>query len=164
MPEPLRAALLRVLEREQPRTVTILGHWPDSAVVQGHGVGDLRTLEPEDLEELPALGRRDLALLGDVLDRLPAPQAEHLVAALRDLHARRLVVYLPPGSRWNSTRLRALGLSRLARDADSGALLFGFHIANYKPTPEWLKEALIDSPGALALQRVRGQGAARRQW
>ncbi|MCC5857848.1 MAG: hypothetical protein JJT90_06820, partial [Ectothiorhodospiraceae bacterium] len=37
--------------------------------------------------------------------------------------------------------------------------------------PEWpefmrgcIKEALIDSHGALALQRVRGQGAARRQW
>lgn len=82
----------------------------------------------------------DLALVTD-LATVPRQQAGELLAALRDIHARRvLVASLAPADHWSHKDLIGYGFSRAYREARDGEVLalYEFSITTYKTTPDWL--------------------------
>lgn len=101
----------------------------------------------ELLGDTRGLPRFDLAVVANTLERLPRREAGIVVARLRDLHARRLLVLVPIGRGWRSSRsvwepadLLGFGMRRLALyQGEAGPVhLYRFDLADYKPTPEWL--------------------------
>lgn len=97
--------------------------------------------------------RHDLAIAW--LDAaLPARQALHLLSALRDLHARQLLVFVPveawlaADQGWHEDTLRALGLQQQARFEQDGALreAWSFDIRTYKAVPDWLNPKFWANP------------------
>jgi hypothetical protein len=116
-----------------------LGAHPEAIV---HAVGaDVLLGETRDIP------RFDLAFVANTLERLDAREAGIVIARLRDLHARRLLVLVPIGDRWRDARSRwepgdllGYGMRRLAayRTLSGPVHLYRFDLADYKPTPEWL--------------------------
>jgi len=138
--EVLRA----LLARWRPARVLLVGEDPDGALA---GWAAAARPPPAVVRRAPAEaladpapgegGRWDLAVLGpDVAGRLARPEAERLVAALRDLHARRLVLALPDPvpAGWETPACVALGLTPVGE----GGRLWRFDLHDYKETPDWL--------------------------
>jgi hypothetical protein len=97
------------------------------------------------LAELAARrGRFDFAVVRGVLETLDREAGGALVAALRDRYAKRFcVVVAEPrqdGGAWTANDLRALGLAQWAQQPTPDAVLraFGYDVATYKETPDWL--------------------------
>lgn len=113
-----------------------------------------RMIAPEQLLKQPWQQRHDLALL--YLDADLAPDdARHLLSSVRDLHAKKLVAFLPTKAwGWDDTALLALGLQQQARFQQPGAaneagLLYeawSFDILAYKPSPDWLNPRFWANP------------------
>jgi hypothetical protein len=89
----------------------------------------------------------DLALVSGVLEHMDKRQAGTLVARLRDLRARRVLVVVPMGphwpghrSHWEAADLLAWGMVRIGRFGSAGQALhlYTFDLHDYKPTPDWL--------------------------
>jgi len=90
------------------------------------------------LEALSSEGRFDFALVAG-LEHADSSCGATLVSRLRDVHAKRLCVYLgrlAAGGVWSREELVALGLQPLVQS--EGAHIFGFDISGYKDTPDWL--------------------------
>jgi len=122
-----------------PRTVLVVGALPDldpQTTLAGCAERWLH-IAPTDSRRIADTGYWELALVGDTLEILPKRDGEVLLAGLRDLHARRSVVRLGHCPHWSDHDLIAFGFHRLAT-TDSGVHYFGFDIATYKPTPDWL--------------------------
>jgi len=141
----------------QPRSVLTLGHTaarycapylaehPDcrhTEIAIATGADDGALLARLDRER-----HADVAVIAGGLEHLDRATANAVIARLRDLHNARLLVLLPekPGehdiSHWDLADLSGLGLRLEARTSNSDGetlLLYGFDIANYKRTPDWL--------------------------
>jgi len=107
------------------------------------------------LDALDDYGRYDLVFISHVLERMPKPKAEQLIARLRDLHCDRLIIVIPIGtdwsdhmSHWQQTDLLGLGFSLLAEFHSNKHLvhIYAFDIASYKTTPEWLSSKYWANP------------------
>lgn len=139
----LDTVLGALLRRWRPGRVLLVGTDPGGAVAAWAAAAqpapELVRRTPAEALADPAPGdggRWDLAVLGpDVVELLARPHAERLVAALRDLHARRLVLVppapLPAG--WDAPACIALGLT-----PEAGGRLWRFDLYDYKETPDWL--------------------------
>lgn len=140
-----------VLAAARPRSLLAIG--PGSArafagYCQQHPDTRLVEANIEDLGEALATSPAfDLALVANTLEQLPRAQAGRLIAALRDLHARRLYVLVPIGSdwpdlvtHWSATELIAYGLKAAGEYALEGRALqfFRHDLYDYKDTPDWL--------------------------
>lgn len=99
------------------------------------------------LGDTARLPRFDLALVADTLEHMSARDAGVVIARLRDLHARRLLVVVRMGpdwpgqrSHWESGDLLAYGLRRAAgAPGEHGPVhVYRFDLRDYKQTPEWL--------------------------
>lgn len=87
-------------------------------------------------EPLPG-HRFALAIVVETLEALPAADARALLAALRDLAARHVVLLVDLArSPLGDEELRALGFRRHA--GDGTRVLYGFELYGYKDRPEWL--------------------------
>ena len=90
--------------------------------------------------------RYDFALVAGYLEMVDAGTGSAVIARLRDVLARRLCVIVRSDekkgepTRWSDAELAAFGLTLLSRFEDEGskARLYGFDIASYKQTPDWL--------------------------
>ncbi len=102
-----------------------------------------------DLEALHALSadtRYPLAIVAADLEQLQAMSRDGRLAALRDLHARRLVI-IPTGSARDrrdesESLLRALGL----RPLREGHGVWYHDLYDYKETPDWLNPRFWANP------------------
>lgn len=99
------------------------------------------------LDDLPTW-TADLAVVTGVLETLPKPAGAALIARLRDVQARRLILLLTRDeggeqTRWTAQELLALGLRHQLSQTDAGRAwtIYSFDIATYKPTPDWLNPA-----------------------
>jgi len=108
---------------------------------------------PQQLLSTPWQQRHDLAIAwldSDLLWR----DALHVLSALRDLHARQLLAFVPisawqmTDSAWQPDQLRALGLQQQARFEQNGALIeaWSFDIRTYKAVPDWLNPRFWANP------------------
>lgn len=129
-------SLLRRLEAEAPADALLLAppqHPIEAALRRRLPQTALTRAVPG---ALPAR-RFALALAADTLESLSAADARVLLAALRDLEAPHVVLWVDLAtSPLDETALRALGFRLHARD-DAQAL-FGFELFGYKDRPEWL--------------------------
>ena len=113
-----------------------------------HGADITRVMHPAPDDVLAGAGRRfELAVVVGVLEGLGREPGGALLAALRDLAARRLLVAVPASpaqeryrSVWTRDDMLAHGLDALghARYEAQTLAVYGFDINQYKRTPDWL--------------------------
>lgn len=120
----------------------------EQALCAGTGLAHPRCVpcSLEDLHDLPAEARYPLAIVAADLVQLQAMVQDGRLAALRDLHAQRLVV-IPAGSARNrraesEALLRALGL----RPLREGHGVWYHDLYDYKETPDWLNSRFWANP------------------
>lgn len=135
--------LTELIERLQGATtgrVLQAGQLPELAAAGFEPPEDTdRYTDTAGLAGLPLPGQRySLALIGTGFETLDLRTGERLLAELRDLRARTVLVRIPDGSHWRDTDLTALAYTRAARLPDAGVQYFGFDLARYKPAPDWL--------------------------
>lgn len=99
------------------------------------------------VSEITPAERYDLAFVSHTLEYLHPTAAGHLLARLRDVLARRLLVVVPIGpdwpghvSEWNQNKMLAFGLVQVASSVHEGrpVHVYAFDIHTYKTTPDWL--------------------------
>lgn len=128
---PQAASLLAAYQRDHPdRPVTLL---------DPHGTCEGAAL----LEALATHGRFDFALVRGVLERVDADSGAHLMARLRDVHARRFCVALSVSNdehTWRASELIAMGLTHWSSESmkEASVEIYGFDVGTYKATPDWL--------------------------
>ncbi|WP_455203829.1 DUF6231 family protein [Kaarinaea lacus] len=109
----------------------------------------------EALPELQKDVSYDFALVANTLEHLDTNEANHLLANLRDIHSKKLVVIVPIGtdwrehkSYWQETDLLALGflLKGSYKVNNLPVHIYAFDIENYKTTPDWLNNRYWANP------------------
>ncbi len=144
---------MRQLEAWKPRSLIAVG---DGAIAllrefvdaQPDRVLDVVTTETaaDCVLSLDSARRYDFGLVAGYLEHVDGAQGSAVIARLRDVLVKRLCVIVPSGedaegqSSWSDAEMSAFGLKLLARFKHDGAdaRLFGFDIASYKQTPDWL--------------------------
>ena len=148
--EATQAMLARVLREEQPRSYLVLGDPdplnpdPDEVAAETVPVPTRYSLA-EAVATLSQLGRQDLVLVAG-LQALPRGDGEVLLSRLRDLYARRVLVTVVLDGEWQRNDMTAFGFTQLARIDEHLGTLFGFDIATYKTTPDWLNPRYWANP------------------
>lgn len=108
---------------------------------------------PATLLAAPWRQRHDIAIAWLSAD-LPQADALHLLSSLRDLHARRLLAFLPVAAwqvradGWQPDTLRALALQQQARITQDEQELevWSYDIRTYKAVPDWLNPKFWANP------------------
>jgi len=153
MGTPDLADLTRRLTTYAPTSLLAIGPRAASLLAtyrQEHPDAPLTHLDPRGtfegavlLEALSEHGRFDFAVVRGVLERVDADSGAHLLARLRDVHARRFCVALSASGdahTWQASELIAMGLthwpSTSVQEADLE--IYGFDVGTYKATPDWL--------------------------
>jgi hypothetical protein len=141
------------LEFYEPASVLAIGPQAGAlmtAYQSAHPGGQVATLDAEGILDgetlLTALaehGRFDFVILRGVLERVAADTGAHLLARLRDVHAKRFCVVLKANDDehpWQASALLAMGLAHWSRETINAAILefYGFDLGTYKTTPDWL--------------------------
>ncbi|ABI56937.1 DUF6231 family protein [Alkalilimnicola ehrlichii MLHE-1] len=133
--------LAHALADAQPRSVLAVGPLAGEVATRLFDRETTKQIALDTGEASDALARQgvvDIAILTDTLERLDRREASGLLARLRDVYARRVVLLVAHDRcQWSGTDLTALGFSRL-HDAPGAGTLYGFDIATYKTTPDWL--------------------------
>ena len=135
--------VIAFVERLKPTTLLCVG--PEGGLFADYVAAEparrLRTAAPDTLLTEGPGERFDLAYLSATLERLPRLQGERLLARLRDLYSRQLLVLaaLDGTSGWTENDLLGFGMVRMGRYADGAGLLalYRFDLATYKTTPDW---------------------------
>ena len=145
--------LSRRLESHEPASLLAIGPQAGAllaAYQQSHPNSAIAYLDPHGSFAGEALvaalgdhGRFDFVVVRGVLERIDANSGAHLMASLRDLHARRFCVVLGAhvgAQRWQAAQLIAMGLSHWSSETVNEATLevYGFDLGTYKATPDWL--------------------------
>lgn len=103
-------------------------------------------LSPDCLDDGQTRPRHELAI-ACLSPSASAAEARHQIAALRDLLARQLLVFMPE-SLLDDTSLIALGLSRQAHFEVDGVAwqAWSYDIRTYKSVPDWLNPKYWANP------------------
>lgn len=140
MSDPAIQALAHALGETEPQTVLAVGRLAEELVARHFpdGVRSVTVAPAAAGEALTRHGPFDIAILTDTLEALDRREASGLLARLRDLYARRVILLVAHDHcAWSGTDLTALGFTRLHETPGAGTL-YGFDIATYKTTPDWL--------------------------
>ena len=147
---PSASGLGHLLGSLAPRSVLCVGEPVEQLLTTMSGAFDEVSLSnlplseiPEKLNKLPVY---DLAYVQGAIERLPRAAGGMLLARLRDVSSRHLIVHVEIGtgwpdhtSDWTSTDLLAFGLTlvdaRMA--AELRTHLYQYNIADYKLIPDW---------------------------
>jgi len=81
-----------------------------------------------------------LALGIDVLNRLNAQQAQHLISQTRLYAAPRILLAAQPGCALDEETFRALGFMLSATDTANNMRIFYYDLDSYKTVPDWLND------------------------
>ncbi len=140
---PFLPLLLQLLQETGARQV--LTNHP---LLQGACTGlDSHLLSNQELLQGQWPQRAELAAFW--LEPADQAQASALIAALRDVYAKRLLVFLPPAAfQWKNDIPVSLGLSLLANYELDGEpyQAWGFDIRTYKQVPDWLNPKFWANP------------------
>lgn len=93
--------------------------------------------------------KRYALAITDLPAELSPKQALHLLARLRDLHARQVLAFVPIAALgWHEADLLALGMQRQARYHHHDELMeaWSFDIKTYKAVPDWLNPRFWANP------------------
>jgi hypothetical protein len=158
-PETEQTELRSLIQQFQPQQILSIGPAGQELFAEYLASCKECTLQeftsPPTLQTLDGCQRFDLAFVSHVLERMPKPEAEQLIARLRDMHCDRLIIVIPIGtdwpdheSQWQQTDLLGLGFFLLAAFHSNQHLvhIYAFDIASYKVTPEWLTNKYWANP------------------
>lgn len=143
--ERLAARLQAVLQQIRPGSVLAIGA-PLVRRIEAMTGGEAVTTclsSAEATERLGSLEVHDLAFI-QVDEALPVAGGCALLARLRDLHARKVLVIVAAHlnhTPWDRRSLIGLGFTPHGEAVDEAGerlLLYQFDIATYKTTPDWL--------------------------
>ncbi len=118
----------------------LLGEIPEQLIDNKNGLH----LSIDKLEQLADQGQFDVVVVNGLLERLEQDQAEHLIAELRDIHARQLLLVVPAGSSLGTADLVGLGLRKIADTGEQQVWYFA--LENYKRVPDWLNSKYWANP------------------
>lgn len=137
--------LKRLIEPLRPARLLLIGDFEREALLtQASQCGsDVTSMAPSQRTTLGAGDRFDLAIVMEFELRLELGPTQALLAALRDVHARRLLVLASEAS---AVDFKTLGFERLARYPATQRQLYGFELKNYKSTPDWLNAQYWANP------------------
>ncbi len=157
--ETEQADLISAIQKFQPQRILSIGPAGQELFAAYLAKCGQCTLEefpdPPALDVLDSYDRFDLVFVSHVLESMPKPKAEQLIARLRDLHSERMIIVIPIGvdwsehrSHWRQTELLGLGFSLLAEFHANQHLvhIYAFDIASYKTTPDWLNSKYWANP------------------
>lgn len=143
--------LMSLIQQVNPRSLLAVGEYACEVcnrLVSGSSSNSIQVHclpHYAGLDDLEPASMVDLALVAGVLESLPARTGAALIARLRDVQARRLILLISPShsdeqTLWRRQDLLALGLHhQFNYDGDEHvAAIYTYDIANYKPTPDWL--------------------------
>ena len=145
--------LARRLESHEPASLLAMGPQALALVADhqsAHPDCQITYLDPDGtldgeklLKELAGHGRFDFAVLRGVLERMDAETGAHLLARLRDVHAKRICLALSSDHgehQWQPAELIAMGFTHWSTETINAAPLelYGFDLGTYKPAPDWL--------------------------
>jgi hypothetical protein len=142
-PEEWVLAIRRLARAATPREVLCVGAKAREALADS----GLRLCDGQPATLLAApydSTTSDLAVLVDVLEEMPRQQAAALIARLRDILARRLLVKLDlqcdRRQGWTRHDLWGMGLTEALRYQEGGRSIgiYHFNLYDYKLTPDWL--------------------------
>ncbi len=90
----------------------------------------------------------DFVLIKDLLETLDHEKAEHVIAQVRDIHAREVLLILSNNSEWKTTDLIGLGLRQIAETEQQNETFHAWYFArdNYKKVPDWLNNRYWANP------------------
>lgn len=137
--------LKRAIEELRPAHLLLVGNDLCEPLAQ-HAAAQACTvlkLSAAQVELKQMQTRFDLAIVTEFDCATQAAGARAMLAGLRDLYARRLLVLAAPICR---AELNALGFSLLKEYQDSEKLLYGFELKTYKPLPDWLNAQYWANP------------------
>ncbi|MDX1513727.1 MAG: DUF6231 family protein [Gammaproteobacteria bacterium] len=145
-------SLTRQLEALAPRSILAVGEkaaaliapyrdsHPDCEYTPAASDEEIRSLTSAPPEQ-----RYDFGLVAGHLETADPKSGATLLARLRDVLVRRLCVVIrdddpAPDRPWSDLEMKAFGLSLLERRHEEDAVyrIYGFDIASYKRTPDWL--------------------------
>lgn len=131
------------IEQLRPAQLLLIGNYEREALLRhANQCGSEVTYMTMSTAAALSLDRRfDLAIVAEVEPHFGITMA--LLASLRDVHARRLLILISKG---NAIDLKALGFSLLAEYPDHSRGLYGFELKNYKSTPDWLNAQYWANP------------------
>lgn len=140
-----------MLGETQPRSIMLLGNLPEidwQACLPPGTAATFITLPAERIKALPDYGLQDLVAVGNILEVVPRSTGEALLASLRDLYARRVLLRLEAAKAWRHQDIMAFGFTQLTQMNDSGHVIryYGFDLHNYKTTPDWLNAKYWANP------------------
>lgn len=160
----IQAILSRILLEHPPKNMLCLGRetgdavkeflaqWPQCRMTQLDitALGVHKTLEMLNLQDIFEFG-----IVADSIEHLNKTSAEHLLARLRDIHTKKLLIIVPISKQWKNhtsyweeTDLLALGFILKAKLTvkDKPVHVYAFDITSYKTTPEWLNSKYWANP------------------
>ncbi len=164
MIDTIRTVLNKILSDHPPKNILCIGEGTDDAI-NGYLIQhpdcqmmriDLVGMEANTTLEL--LDKHDIFEFGIVansIEYLDKASAEHLLARLRDIYTKKLVVVVPIDMRWEDhtshweeTDMLALGFILKAKlNVDEKPVhVYAFDIASYKTTPDWLNNKYWANP------------------
>lgn len=147
----VQSALRSLLGEQQTRSVLLIGSLPEvdwPSALAADSTPEFVALPPERAHTLPQYGLQDLVAIGNTLEVLPRRDAEIMLAGLRDLYARRVLLRLAANAIWRHQDVMAFGFTRLAQLTSDGNAVtyYGFDVGTYKTTPDWLNAKYWANP------------------
>ena len=153
-------SLQDLLAELKPRSILLLGLLGEHLIddyLSAHRDCELAFAEPDHvLDQLDSLPCYDLVLVSNTIEYMPRDRAIQLIARLRDVHARKLILFVATGdewpdvvSQWSKSDLLALGFMQMAENTVSGRPIhiYGYDILTYKTCPDWLNGRFWANPG-----------------
>lgn len=142
MAHPFLPLIAETLQATKARQVIVVGElpWPQNATAA-------QAMTPATaLDHAADRGRQELAIAALQQDQ-DRNEARQLIAALRDLLARQLLVFVPE-KLLDDTELRGLALTRQARFELEGEAwqAWSYDIRTYKSVPDWLNPRFWANP------------------
>lgn len=101
-------------------------------------------LSGKKLSQLSKQRQFDLVLINHLLENLSHEEGEQLIAHVRDIYARQILLIISADSEWKSEDFIGLGFRKIT-DIDQHTIWY-FAVENYKRTPDWLNSRYWANP------------------
>ncbi|WP_455210122.1 DUF6231 family protein [Kaarinaea lacus] len=160
----IQSILNRILTDHPPKNLLCIGRGTDDAIKEYLAqqpqcqmvIIDVAALGVSKvMEQLEKQSVFDFAIVANSIEHLDSASAEHLLARLRDIQTKKLLLVVPIGTQWENhasyweeTDLLALGFILKANITVNKKPLhiYAFDIATYKTTPDWLNNKYWANP------------------
>ena len=156
--------LNKILFDHPPKNVLCLGQGTGKAIkehLRQHPDCQMTQFDLTEIQTHKALGLLEthtmfeFGIVANCIEFLDKASAVHLLACLRDIYTKKLLVVVPIGkqwknhtSEWEETDLLALGFVVKAKITvdEKPVHVYAFDIASYKTTPDWLNNKYWANP------------------